>query len=73
MCSDLLSPGRSLIANLSLPKDPDGQSRTTDRLQRMLVDTEEHNDLLAEFEVDLSRSREAGEPVLRLVRAVSLT
>ena len=38
----------------------------------MLVDPEEHNDWVAEFEVDLGRSREAAEPVLRLVRLGSL-
>lgn len=40
----LLSPSRPLIANLSLPQDPDGQLWTTDRLQQMLVDPAEHND-----------------------------
>jgi hypothetical protein len=39
----------------------------------MLVDPQEHNDWVAEFEVDLGQSREAGEPVLRLVRLGSLT
>jgi hypothetical protein len=39
----------------------------------MLVDPEEHNDWVAEFEVDLARSREASEPVLRLTRLGSLT
>ena len=43
------------------------------RLQQMLVDSEEHNDWMAEFEVDLVRSREAAEPVLRLVRLGNLT
>jgi len=38
------------------------------RVQQMLVDPQEHNDWVAEFEVDLARSREAAEPVLRLVR-----
>jgi hypothetical protein len=38
----------------------------------MLVDSEEHNDWVAEFEVDLAGSREAAEPVLRLVRLGSL-
>ena len=36
------------------------------RVQQMLVDPEEHNDWVAEFEVDLSQSRTAGEPVLQL-------
>jgi superfamily II RNA helicase len=43
------------------------------RVQQMLVDPQEHNDWVAEFEVDLGQSREAGEPVLRLVRLGSLT
>ncbi|HEY5480988.1 MAG TPA: DUF3516 domain-containing protein [Verrucomicrobiae bacterium] len=42
------------------------------RVQQMLVDPEEHNDWVVEFEVDLARSREAAEPVLRLVRLGSL-
>ena len=47
--------------------------KRTWRVQQMLVDPEEHNDWVAEFEVDLARSREAAEPVLRLVRLGSLT
>jgi hypothetical protein len=43
------------------------------RVQQMLVDPEGHNDWVAEFEVDLARSREAAEPVLRLVTLGSLT
>ncbi len=42
------------------------------RVQQMLVDPDEANDWVAEFEVDLARSREAGEPALRLVRLGSL-
>jgi hypothetical protein len=38
------------------------------RLEQMLVDPEGLNDWVAELEVDLARSREAGEPVLRLRR-----
>ncbi len=38
----------------------------------MLVDPEEHNDWVAEFEVDLARSREREEPWLRLIRLGSL-
>ena len=41
-------------------------------VQQMLVDPEEHNDWVAEFRVDLAASREAGEPILRLVRLASL-
>jgi hypothetical protein len=39
----------------------------------MLVDPEEHNDWVAEFEVDLASSRKAGEPVMRLRRIGNLT
>ncbi len=42
------------------------------RVQQMLIDPEEHNDWVAEFDVDLQASREAGEPVIRLVRIGSL-
>ena len=34
----------------------------------MLIDPEEHNDWVAEFEADLGASKETGYPVLRLVR-----
>ncbi|MBL0212175.1 MAG: DUF3516 domain-containing protein [Holophagaceae bacterium] len=37
-------------------------------VQQMLVDNEELNDWTAEFEVDLNASREAGQPVMRLIR-----
>ena len=49
------------------------EDKRTWRVQQMLVDPEEHNDWVAEFGVDLARSREAAEPVLRLVRLGSLT
>ena len=49
------------------------EDKRTWRVQQMLVDPEEHNDWVAEFEVDLARSRETAEPVLRLVRLGSLT
>ena len=42
------------------------------RIQQMLIDPDEHNDWVAEFEVDLVQSRSAGEPVLRLRRVGSL-
>jgi superfamily II RNA helicase len=48
------------------------EDKRTWRVQQMLVDPEEHNDWVAEFEVALARSREAAEPVLRLVRIGSL-
>jgi superfamily II RNA helicase len=46
--------------------------RTTWRVQQMLVDTEGLNDWVAEWEVGLSASRAAGEPVLRLLRLDAL-
>jgi hypothetical protein len=39
----------------------------------MLVDPEEHNDWVAEFEVDLAASRTLSEPFLQLRRIGSLT
>jgi hypothetical protein len=42
------------------------------RVQQMLVDPEEANDWVAEFEVDLARSRALGEPFLHLRRIGSL-
>jgi superfamily II RNA helicase len=49
------------------------EDKRTWRVQQMLVDPQEHNDWMAEFEVDLARSRETSEPVLRLVKLGSLT
>jgi superfamily II RNA helicase len=49
------------------------EDKRTWRVQQMLVDPEEHNDWVAEFEVDLARSRAAAEPVLRLVKIDNLT
>jgi hypothetical protein len=48
------------------------EDKKTWRVQQMLVDPEEHNDWVAEFEVDLAESRAANEPVLRLRRVGSL-
>ncbi len=42
------------------------------RVQQMLVDPAEVNDWVAEFDVDLAASREAGEPALQLRRLGSL-
>ena len=42
------------------------------RVQQMLVDPDGLNDWVAELEVDLAASREAGEPVLQLRRLGSL-
>jgi len=41
-------------------------------VQQVLVDSEEHNDWVAEFQVDLAQSRVLKEPALRLVRIRSL-
>jgi hypothetical protein len=48
------------------------EDKRTLRVQQMLVDPEEHNDWMAEFEVDLAESRQIGEPALRLRRIASL-
>ena len=42
------------------------------RVQQMLVDPEEHNDWVAEFDVDLGESRKANEPIIRLARIGAL-
>ncbi len=42
------------------------------RVQQMLVDTQGLNDWVLELDVDLAASREAGEPVVRLLRVGSL-
>jgi superfamily II RNA helicase len=46
--------------------------RTRWRVQQMLVDPEGLNDWVAELDVDLTASRELGEPVLQLLRLGSL-
>jgi len=48
------------------------EDKKTWRVQQMLVDPEENNDWVAEFEVDLAVSRATSEPVLRLRRIGSL-
>ena len=35
-------------------------------VQQVLIDPEEHNDWIAEFDIDLAQSREAKEPIVRL-------
>jgi len=49
------------------------EDRKTWKVQQMLVDPEENNDWVAEFEVDLAEARKSGEPGLRLRRVGSLT
>ena len=43
------------------------------RVQQMLVDPEGHNDWVAEYQVDLDRSRQEARPVMRLLRLGPLT
>jgi len=49
------------------------EDKKTWRVQQMLVDPEDHNDWVAEFEVDLDEARKLGELALRLRRIGSLT
>ena len=51
------------IRHTSISSSADG---LTWHVQQMLVDTEGHNDWVAEFDVDLAASREAPEPALAL-------
>ena len=65
----LLSPeARNVRHTYVTPSD----DKKTWRVQQMLVDPDGHNDWVAEFEVDLAKSREASEPVLRLLKLGSL-
>ena len=48
------------------------EDKRTWTVQQMLVDPDELNDWVTEFTVDLAQSREAGEPVIRLVKLGSL-
>jgi len=49
------------------------EDQRTWRVQQMLIDPEEHNDWVAEFDVDLLKSRELQAPVVRLHRIGLLT
>ena len=49
-----------------------GEDRKAWRVQQMLVDPDGHNDWAAEFSVDLSGSRQAGQPVMSLHRLALL-
>ena len=42
------------------------KDKKTWRVQQVLVDPDEHNDWMAEFEIDIAASRAAEEPVLQL-------
>jgi superfamily II RNA helicase len=48
------------------------EDKKTWRVQQMLVDPGEHNDWVAEFEVDLGQSKANGEPFLQLRRLGNL-
>ncbi|MES2570836.1 MAG: DUF3516 domain-containing protein, partial [Verrucomicrobiota bacterium] len=65
-----LDPGARNVRHTYVTPSED---RRTWRVQQMLVDPEEHNDWVAEFEIDLARSRETREPVMRLQKLGSLT
>ena len=66
MCLD--PNARNLRHTYVLP----AEDKRTWRVQQMLVDPEEHNDWVAEFEVDLAASRAAGAPLPRLRKIGSL-
>ena len=65
-----LEPNARNARHTYVVPDKDTQSC---RVQQMLVDPAEHNDWVAEFEVNLAASRQQNEPVLRLRRIGSLT
>jgi hypothetical protein len=48
------------------------EDKKTWRIQQMIVDPDELNDWVAEFGVDLDKSRSSGEPFLRLLRLAAL-
>jgi len=64
-----LDPNGRNIRNTHVAPSED---KKTWRVQQKLVDPAEHNDWVAEFEVDLAESRKSGEPVLKLLRLGSL-
>jgi len=65
----LLTPeARNLRHTYVTPSD----DKRTWRVQQMLVDPDGHNDWVAEFEVDLAKSRELRDPVLCLRKIGSL-
>jgi superfamily II RNA helicase len=49
------------------------EDKTSWKVQQMLVDPEDHNDWVAEFEVNLSESKATGAPALRLNKLAHLT
>jgi hypothetical protein len=66
----LLDPNaRNLRHTYVLPSE----DKRTWRVQQMLVDPDEHNDWVAEFDVDLAQARQNAEPPLRLRRLGGLS
>jgi superfamily II RNA helicase len=66
----LLNPeARNIRHTYVLPS----QDKHSWRIQQMLVDPEGHNDWVAEFTVDITKSRAAGEPVTQLIKLGPLT
>ena len=59
----LLDPQARNIRNTYITVSPDKKTWT---IQQMLIDPEGHNDWVAEFEVDIVKSRTAEEAVMRL-------
>jgi hypothetical protein len=49
------------------------EDKATWKVQQVLIDPEEHNDWMVEFEVNLPASRAAGAPVVRLTRLGPIT
>jgi superfamily II RNA helicase len=49
------------------------EDKLTWKVQQVLIDPEDHNDWMAEFQVDLAASRAAGAPFLRLSRLGPIT
>jgi hypothetical protein len=64
-----LDPAARNLQHTYITPAEDGKSW---HVQQMLIDPAEANDWVAEFDIDLSESRAAGEPVLRLRRFESL-
>ncbi|MDB6173294.1 MAG: box helicase [Chthoniobacteraceae bacterium] len=64
-----LDPGARNLRHTYVIKSEDNKSW---KIQQMLVDPEEANDWVAEFEVNLAQSRETKEPALRLQKLANL-
>ena len=65
----LLTPEARNLRHTYVTRSDD---KKTWRVQQMLVDPEGHHDWVAEFEVDVARSGDTGEPVMHLRRIGSL-